>query len=153
MFPGDASFTPYTGSEASESSDNVTSPTSGRIFVLKFSSSSQRHLFWLQSKSQHPEGKPNWFSPRDLKLGQIIDMMLQGADIDVTQELSEIEPPSQNNHPDEDHDMGDSEGGNGPRGPRLRANSTGGAGAGATGGDIRDEGEGPREGGADGGRA
>ena len=36
---------------------------------------------------------------------------------------------------------------------RNRHGSTGGAGAGATGGDIRDEGEESREGGADGGRA
>jgi 26S proteasome regulatory subunit N13 len=154
MLPTDATFTPYTGKEASSSSDNVVSPTNGRIFVLKFSSSSQRYLFWLQSPSQHPDKQPNWFSPRDLKLGQIIDMMLSGEEVDVPHELSEIEPPNysdRDEHPDTDNATGGN--GSGRRGPRLRASSTGGAGAGASGGDFRDEGEGAREGGADGGRA
>jgi 26S proteasome regulatory subunit N13 len=150
MIPGDGTFLPYTGKETSASSENVTSPAGGRIFVLKFQSSSQRHLFWMQSKSQHPDGKPNWFSQRDLKIGQIVDMLLQGAEVDVQAEMDEVrengEPPRRD---DEDEDMEDAP----PTSPRLRSNSTGGAGAGATGGDVREEGEEAREGGADGGRA
>jgi 26S proteasome regulatory subunit N13 len=151
MFPGDATFSPYTGKHTSESSENVTSPTDGRIYALKFSSSSQRHFFWLQSKSQK-EGKPNWFSPRDLKLGQIVDLILSGEEVDVQTELQEVETgPGGQGDDDDDQDMEDAP--ESPNNTRFRANSTGGAGAGATGGDVRDEGEGAREGGADGGRA
>lgn len=146
MIPGDGSFIPYTGSEAAAESDNVRSPTDGRIFVLKFSSSSQRYLFWLQSKSQHPLGDASWFSPRDLGIGQIVDRLLNGEEVDVQTELAVA--ASQN--PDEDETMEDAD-----EQPtyRNRHGSTGGAGAGATGGDIREEGEESREGGADGGRA
>lgn len=78
-------------------------------------------------------------------------MLLQeGADADVQAELAEV---VRNNRPgrDEDHDedMDDA-----PPPQRFRSNSTtGGAGADATGGDVREEGEEAREGGADGGRA
>lgn len=150
MIPGDGSFTPYTGKENSESSDNVKSPTNGRIFVLKFSSSSQRHLFWLQGKSK---GNEDWFSPFDLKLGQIVDMILQGIEVDVDAELAEVRRngggPGPDHDEDQDEDMEDAP----PSDGRYRSNSTGGAGADATGGDIREEGEEAREGGADGGRA
>ena len=152
MIHGDGTFLPYTGKDASASSENVTSPGTGRIFVLKFSSSSQRHLFWMQSKSQHPDGKPNWFSQRDLKIGQIVDMLLQGDEVDVQAEMEEVREngggdPRRDDDGDEDMDDAPS------TDPRLRSNSTGGAGAGATGGDVREEGEEAREGGADGGRA
>ncbi|KAF2451340.1 hypothetical protein P171DRAFT_425849 [Karstenula rhodostoma CBS 690.94] len=146
MIPGDGSFIPYTGSEIAAESENVRSPTDGRIFVLKFSSSSQRYLFWLQSKSQHPRGDASWFSPRDLAIGQIVDRLLNGEEVDVPTELAVA--ASQN--PDEDEAMEDADD---QAANRNRHGSTGGAGAGATGGDIREEGEEAREGGADGGRA
>ncbi|KAH7116078.1 proteasome complex subunit Rpn13 ubiquitin receptor-domain-containing protein, partial [Dendryphion nanum] len=153
MIPGDASFTPYLSSDTGADSENLKSPTDGRVFVLKFNSSSQRHLFWLQSKSQHPKGDPSWFSERDLKVGQIIDLLLNGEEVDVLAELAGI---SSRNAPsgddDEDETMEDVEGTN-HSSNRNRHGSTGGAGPGATGGDIREEGSGPREGGADGGRA
>ncbi|KAF1990740.1 hypothetical protein K402DRAFT_389659 [Aulographum hederae CBS 113979] len=149
MIPGDGTFQPYVGSTPPSSEDNVTSPTNGRIFILKFSSSSQRHVFWLQSKSK---GAPNWFSAKDKKLGQIVDMLLSGEEVDVQDELNHIEQDGDGGGGDDDGDqeMQDAE----PPEPRHdRSGSTGGAGAGATGGDIREEGEEAREGGADGGRA
>ncbi|KAK5074396.1 hypothetical protein LTR64_006460 [Lithohypha guttulata] len=127
MFPTDGSFVPYQNK-----------PVNGRVFVLKFSSSSTRHLFWLQSKSQSPSGNAAYFSPRDLKIGEVVNSLLQGEEVDVQQAVSEMRTGHSNE--DEDADMEDVEG-------------QGGAGPGATGGDIREEGEGSREGGADGGRA
>ncbi|KAK8160791.1 proteasome complex subunit Rpn13 ubiquitin receptor-domain-containing protein [Phyllosticta citrichinensis] len=144
MIPTDGSFVPYTGQDPSESSDNVKSPTDGRIFALKFSSSSQRHLFWLQSKSQSPSGDPSWFSPRDLKIGQIVDMLLQGDEVDVHEALREAQNPP---HGDDDETMEDAPG------PGHSGQGSGGAGPDATGGDVREEGEEAREGGADGARA
>lgn len=108
--------------------------------MLKFSSSSQRHLFWLQSKSQSPSGDPSYFSPRDLKIGEAVNDLLQGEEVDITELVSQIRaghPPD-----DEDADMEDVEG-----------QGSGGAAPNTTGGDIRREGGGSREGGADGGRA
>jgi 26S proteasome regulatory subunit N13 len=147
MIPGDGSFSPYTGKDAAEDSESVKSPTDGRVFVLKFNSSSQRYLFWLQSKSQHSRGDASWFSERDLKIGQVVDMLLNGEEIDVQAELAGV-----SNHPsggDDDETMEDVE----ESSNQNRHGSTGGAGSGATGGDIRDEGGESREGGADGGRA
>lgn len=146
MIPGDGSFVPYTGKEDKSDSENLRSPTDGRIFVLKFSSSSQRHLFWLQSKSQHPNGDASWFSPRDLKIGQIVDMLLSGEEIDVQDELRQVQNPPSGG--DDDETMEDAPGGN-----EHHRQGSGGAGAGATGGDVREEGEEAREGGADGARA
>jgi len=140
MLPGDGSFTPYKPAE---------SATNGRIFVLKFTSSSSRHFFWLQSKSQHPEGKDDWFSERDLKLGQIVDALLSGEEVDVQGELSQIGRGPGRPDGDHDEDMQDAP----PQDNELSRTSTGGAGADATGGDVREEGHEAREGGADGGRA
>jgi hypothetical protein len=139
MFPTDATFTPFI--DPKSTSSDVFSPTNGRIFRLKFSSSPQRYFFWLQSKPTHPSGKANYFSDRDLKLGAIVNDILQGEEVDIPAALSSARGP------DEDEDMGDAPD------DELRRTSTGGAGPGATGGDFREEGEEAREGGADGARA
>jgi len=131
MFPTDGSFTPYQKKQVN-----------GRIFVLKFSSSSQRHLYWLQSKSQSPNGDPSHFSARDLKIGQVVNSLLQGEEVDVQQAVAEMRSGHPPNDDDDDATMEDVEG-----------HGEGRAGLGARGGDYRDEGEGSREGGADGGRA
>ncbi|GAD99877.1 hypothetical protein PVAR5_8605 [Paecilomyces variotii No. 5] len=139
MVPSDGSFTPYKQSTAN-----------GRIFVLKFSSSSQRYLFWLQSKSQHERGNPSYFSPRDLKLGEIVHTLLQGEEVDVSHEIANL--PSGPGGGDDDETMEDVEGvDHDPN--HNHGGSSGGAGMDATGGDIREEGQESREGGADGGRA
>ncbi|KAJ5561858.1 26S proteasome complex ubiquitin receptor subunit Rpn13 [Penicillium sp. DV-2018c] len=140
MIPSDGSFTPYRPSGGNA--------TNGRIFVLKFSSSSQRYLFWMQSRSQHENGDPSWFSPRDLKLGEIVDVLLQGEEVDVEHEIANL--PSRPSGGDDDETMEDVEGTD--HDPN-RYSGSGGAGPGATGGDIREEGQESREGGADGGRA
>ncbi|KAF2435153.1 hypothetical protein EJ08DRAFT_581033 [Tothia fuscella] len=151
MLPSDGSFKPYTSKDATPTSSGVTSPTNGRIFGLKFQSSSSRHFFWLQSKTQHPEGKENWFSERDIKIGEIVDTLLEsGEPFDVHAELATVsQGPGRSDDGDQDENMEDA-----PPGDSLnRTNSTGGAGADATGGDVREEGHEAREGGADGGRA
>ncbi|KAI9839898.1 MAG: hypothetical protein M1819_000090 [Sarea resinae] len=147
MVPTDGHFQPYDYDEQPATSTQIKTPTNGRIYVLKFSSSSQRHLFWLQSKSQHPQGNPGWFSPRDLRLGKIVDELLQGEEVDVQEEIANI----RDNDGDDDEPMEDVEG-TGDE-PSHHRGGSGGAGADATGGDIREEGADAREGGADGGRA
>ena len=87
MVPTDGHFLPY--ERTAPSSDQKT-PTNGRIFVLSFQSSTQKHIFWLQSKSQHPSGDPSWFSPRDLKLGEIVDRLLQGDEVNVQEEVANV---------------------------------------------------------------
>lgn len=138
MIPSDGSFTPYkpSGRDA----------TNGRIFVLKFSSSSQRYLFWMQSHSQHENGDLSWFSPRDLKLGEIVDVLLQGEEVDVEHEIANLPRRSSG---DDDETMEDVDG----HEPSRHGSGSGGAGPDATGGDVREEGQESREGGADGGRA
>ncbi len=151
MIPTDGSFTPYEPT-SSQSPTNPNKPTNGRIYILKFTSSSQRHLFWLQSRSQHESSDPAWFSARDLKLGQIVNTLLQGEDIDVQQAIANL-PSDQNGPGDDDDDatMEDVEGQNHDADHHRGGN--GGAGPNATGGDVREEGQEAREGGADGGRA
>ena len=152
MVPEDGSFTPYQPTSA-QTPSNPNKPTNGRIYVLKFASSSQRHLFWLQSRSQHQSNDPAWFSARDLKLGQIVNTLLQGEDVDVQQAIANLpnDPDGSDRDDDDDATMEDIEGQN--HDPDHHRGGSGGAGPNATGGDIREEGQEAREGGADGGRA
>ena len=148
MVPTDGSFTPY----EYKTTPQPTSKTNGRIFALKFASSSDRHLFWLQSKPQARDGDPAWFSPRDRKIGDIVHRLLQGEEVNITRELASVRNNTDDGRrDDEDENMEDVEGQ--PDQQEHRGSASGGAGADATGGDIRDEGEDSREGGADGARA
>lgn len=83
-------------------------------------------------------------------MGQIVDALLQGEDVDVQGEIEDMTRGGGNDDagPDGDADLMDLDGG-----PGLERRETGGAGQDATGGDPRAEGEASREGGADGGRA
>jgi len=143
MFPTDGHFEPY----EYKSREEASSKTNGRIVALKFTSSSQRHLFWLQSKPQ--AGDPSKFSDRDRKICSIVDTLLQGEEINVEQEIAEARAGNSGGDADGDETMEDVEG----HGNSEPHGGSGGAGAGATGGDIREEGAEAREGGADGGRA
>ncbi|KAK5733426.1 hypothetical protein LTR17_009671 [Elasticomyces elasticus] len=147
MIPGDGTFHPLVKNPGSES---VESPTTGRIFVLKFSSSSQKYYFWMQSAPQNKDGKLGWFSARDQKIGQVIDALLQGEEVDIEQEAREIREGGQG---DDEDDGGDADAMEVDHREGLTRQETGGAGQDATGGDPREEGEASREGGADGGRA
>lgn len=146
MIPGDGTFVPV----EPPSSAPGTAKARGRIFVLKFESSSTRHLFWLQSHPQSSNGDPTYLSPRDRKIGSIVNNLLQGEDVDVNAELASVRNSGSGGR-DEDGDeaMEDIEG----RRNERHEPGSGGAGADATGGDVREEGEESREGGADGARA
>ncbi|KAI1416024.1 proteasome complex subunit Rpn13 ubiquitin receptor-domain-containing protein [Hypoxylon sp. FL1857] len=150
MVPTDGHFVPY---DPKAQPNDATKPNA-RVFILKFLSSSQRHLFYLQSKPQGRTGDPRWFSPRDLKIGEIVDKLLQGEEVDVARELASINNSDNDDRRGDDNDepMEDVEGHGDPNDPHGGA-GTGGADPGATGGDIREEGESAREGGADGARA
>lgn len=105
----------------------------------------------MQSKSQHREGNANWFSIRDKRLGEIINQLLSGEEVDVETEVENLrQHPGDDGAGDDDDDI--MEDVQGPDHGR-RGSSTGGAGADATGGDPNVEGQASREGGADGGRA
>ncbi|KAM3523010.1 hypothetical protein NHJ13051_005321 [Beauveria bassiana] len=144
MVPADGTFAPY----EYKTTPQPTSKTNGRIFVLKFASSSQRYLFWLQSKHQGTDA--SYLSPRDLALGSLVDRILQGEELSVNAEINAIRDLDNGPDDDDDETMEDAEGQD--TGSRQRHGS-GGAGAGATGGDVREEGEQSREGGSDGARA
>lgn len=149
MIPTDGRFVPY------DKPPQPSGKTNGRICVLKFQSSSQRHVFWLQSKPQGRTGNPAWFSPRDRRIGDIVDRLLQGEEVDVNRELAAVRNNSNNDDEerrrDDDETMEDVEGTGDPH--AHHEGGGGGAGPDATGGDFRNEGEGSREGGADGARA
>ena len=143
MVPSDGVFKPY-AAPASNSASATKSPTNGRIFVLKFSSSTQRHFFWLQSKSQHAQGDSSWFSPRDLKIGSIVNSLLQGEEVNVQEEVANISNDRGDGGDETMEDAapeghGDVQGNFGSGDPFI--------------GDPGEEGEEAREGGADGGRA
>lgn len=156
MFPGDCTFLPYLGpGKSADTPGEKFSPTNGRIFELKFSSSSQRIYFWLQSKSQHSEGNPSYFSKKDLLVGQIVHKILAGDETEWRRDLASLrrgggEGGGDAGGPSHDDDaMEDVQGGE----PDLQRHGSGGAGPDATGGDPREEGEDSRRGGGDGGRA
>ncbi|RKF55841.1 putative 26s proteasome complex ubiquitin receptor subunit rpn13 protein [Erysiphe neolycopersici] len=143
MLPTDCHFLPY---ESSTSEPNT--KTNGRIFILKFSSSFQRYAFWMQSKPEIPTN-PSHFSERDLRIGRLVDRLLQGQDVNIPVEIAAIKSSGGNNDDDDEDDpMEDVEGHSSF--PIHRDGASGGAGPG---GDIRREGASSREGGADGGRA
>ncbi len=78
--------------------------------------------------------------------------LLQGEELNVEEEIAQARSSGGGSGGnDEDETMEDAEG-HGDPSPHHRSGS-GGAGPDATGGDIREEGENAREGGADGGRA
>lgn len=107
MIPTDGTFSPYTGPSKPGPGAPTKSPVNGRIFVLKFSSSSQRHLFWLQSREQ-PAGDQSKFSARDLRIGEIVNGLLQGEEMDD----ADIEDLRRHQGSDEDGDtaMGNADG-------------------------------------------
>lgn len=150
MVPGDGRFVPY------QPEDQPTAKTNGRILALKFMSSSTRHLFWMQSKPQSPSGDPAWFSLRDRKIVDLVDQLLSGEEVDVQHELTTARGDHSRDDDDDDEDdddetMEDADGHG--RSAQRHQSASGGAGADATGGDVRREGEDSREGGADGARA
>jgi len=102
MVPTDGRFLPYPDSPLNEPNGKSERRTNGRIFVLSFQSSTQRHMFWLQSKSQHPKGEPSYFSPLDLKRGEIVNRLLQGDEFNVQEELDSV--PKDEGDKDGSHD-------------------------------------------------
>ena len=138
MVPDDGTFRPLLkDNEASKS------PTNGRVFGLRFESSSQKYYFWMQSKS---EGDAvGEFGERDRRIGGWVDAMLQGEEVDV--EAEEARQQTNGTGGGDAHGDGDAD-------AMEVDEGQGSGGGGAMGsGDTREEGETSREGGADGGRA
>ena len=104
----------------------------------------------MQSKSQHKDGTPSWFSSRDQRIGTIVNDLLQGEEVDVDSEIQNVrENGGSGGDQEDDEDMMDVE----DVQPEHNRQGSGGAGPDATGGDPREEGEDSRRGGEDGGRA
>ena len=80
-----------------------------------------------------------------------MDTLLQGEEVDVEREIANLPGDQGAGGGDDDATMEDVEGAN--DGSEHYRGGSGGAEPGATGGDVREEGEESREGGADGGRA
>lgn len=134
ILPADCRFCPY---------ENAPAHVNGRIFVLKFSSSSQRYFFWLQSRP-HDSKQPGRFSERDLKIGRVVNRLLQGGDFDITAELADIKGSDYDYHPDDGDELMEDNDGQG------QSEHHGGNGSN---GDAHREGANTGEGGTDGGRA
>jgi 26S proteasome regulatory subunit N13 len=145
MVPMDGYFKPYLGEQKIAN----TSPINGRVFVLKFRSSSERKFFWLQSREQ-PAGQMNTFSRRDISMCRLVDNILQGNGLAYGDDNDGAALYAGDD--DDDQAMEDVQEENAAR-PQHNRSASGGAGADATGGDVRDEGAGSRDGGEDGGRA
>ncbi|RVD86949.1 uncharacterized protein DFL_005199 [Arthrobotrys flagrans] len=81
VFPGDASFVPYNAG-----------PNDGRICVLKFQSSDQRHLFWWQTKNDESISASE-HTRKDRSVARKIDQLIQsGGDLDaLAGELMDID--------------------------------------------------------------
>ena len=150
MVPGDGSFLPYEASTIQQ----PTAKTNGRIFALKFASSSQRYLYWLQSKPQGRDGDASWLSPRDRKIGEVVHKLLQGEEVSVNRELAALrnvdsrrddddDDDDDEDDEDEDEDMEDVD----SRQTSQHRQGTGGAGRGAGGNATRREGGGGGSGG------
>ncbi|KAI5281888.1 hypothetical protein KEM52_003836, partial [Ascosphaera acerosa] len=140
MVPGDGSFVPYRPA----SHGGTKSPTNGRVFALKFSSSSQRYLFYLQSQSQAEDRDPAHWSRRDLRLGEVVHAVLQGDEINLTSELLDLHRSGTGDghdggdggDDDDDETMEDQDGNNGEeheRQPLIRDGEGGSEDAGAGG--------------------
>ena len=101
MMPADGHLLEYISEDDKEAERGLIaggrSPTNGRILVLKFASSSQKHLFWLQSKPQNSSGDPSLFSRRDHKITHVINMLLNSEVIDVAEELKNASEPENEN--------------------------------------------------------
>lgn len=90
------------------------------------------------------QGDPSWFSARDLKIGSIVNRLLQGDEVNVDEEVANI---SNDRGDGDDETMEDAA-------PESHGDIQGNIGSGDPFmGNPGNEGEEAREGGADGGRA
>ena len=108
----------------------------------------------MQAKSQHKDGTPSWFSERDQHLGEIVNRLLQGDEVDIRHEMQTLGRSDRHGDGGDggDDDVMEDVSGN-DTAPEHHRGGSGGAGPDATGGDSREEGEDSRRGGSDGGRA
>ena len=101
MMPADGHLVEYPSEDDKEAERGLSagrrSPTNGRIIILKFASSSQKHIFWLQSKPQNSSGDPSLFSRRDYKIIHVVNMLLDSQVIDVAEELRNVGEPEDEN--------------------------------------------------------